>query len=211
MPSRFLLLVALSLLVSACASRPSTGDDAGATSPPPVAGSTAAAAPRGSASVFAGGSIDGRVLGGGTPIGKSTVTLWAATPDAPKQLAQTQTDAEGKFALTFASGDGIPYLVATGGATKDGAGDNPAIALLSVLGEQPPAHVTINEFTTVASVWTMNQFIDGKVVKGYPRLADRRRERAQFRRSRDRRMGRDDPGPAQLRPDADNGKLRDAR
>jgi hypothetical protein len=47
-------------------------------------------------------------------------------------------------------------------------GDNPAIALMTVLGSKPPARVTINEFTTIASVWTHNQFIDGTAIKGSP-------------------------------------------
>jgi hypothetical protein len=42
------------------------------------------------------------------------------------------------------------------------AGNNPAIALMTVLGHRKaPAKVTINEMTTVASVWTHNQFISG--------------------------------------------------
>jgi hypothetical protein len=48
------------------------------------------------------------------------------------------------------------------------AGNNPAIALLTVLGSKPPATVTINEFTTIASVWTHNQFINGTAIKGSP-------------------------------------------
>ena len=35
-----------------------------------------------------------------------------------------------------------------------------------MLGNKPPAAVTINEFTTVASVWTHNQFIEGTGIKG---------------------------------------------
>ena len=42
-------------------------------------------------------SVKGQVLGGGAPIAQSTVTLWAASADAPKQLAQTKTDNEGRF------------------------------------------------------------------------------------------------------------------
>src|SRR4030095_3693603 len=37
-----------------------------------------------------------------------------------------------------------------------------------VLGGTFPAKVTINERTTVASVWTHNQFIDGAAIKGQP-------------------------------------------
>ena len=61
------------------------------------------------------------------------------------------------------------YLVAKGGAATVNkvSGDNPAIALLTVLGNTPPAKVVINEMTTVASVWTNAQFLDGTALKGY--------------------------------------------
>jgi hypothetical protein len=35
-----------------------------------------------------------------------------------------------------------------------------------VLGGAPPAKVVVNEMTTVASVWTNAQFLDGAVIKG---------------------------------------------
>jgi hypothetical protein len=115
--------------------------------------------------------IEGQVLGGGAPIAKSTVTLWLASAAAPRQLAQARTGDDGRFVLSFQTPgpEGISYLVAKGGepAARRG-GDNPAIALLSVVGGIPPAHVTVNEFTTVASVWTHNQFIDGTAIKGHP-------------------------------------------
>ena len=66
--------------------------------------------------------------------------------------------------------DSSLYLVATGGvsAANQGAGDNPAIALITVVGSNPPARVTINEFTTIASVVTHAQFIDDTTIKGAP-------------------------------------------
>src|SRR5271167_3983558 len=114
-------------------------------------------------------SIEGQVLGAGAPIAKSTVTLWSASADAPKQLAQTQSGDDGRFTLSAeGSPDGILYIVAKGGvpAANKSGGDNPAIALISVLGSKPPANVVINEFTTVASVWTNAQFLDGTALKG---------------------------------------------
>ena len=67
------------------------------------------------------------------------------------------------------SADASLYLVAKGGvATANKAsGDNPAIALMAVVGNKPPARVVINEMTTVASVWTHAQFIDGTAIKGH--------------------------------------------
>jgi streptogramin lyase len=114
-------------------------------------------------------TIEGQVLGAGAPIAKSTVTLWSASADAPKQLAQTETGADGHFTLNAQhSPDGFLYLIAKGGepAANKGGGDNRAIALISVLGNKPPAKVLINEFTTVASVWTNAQFLDGPALKG---------------------------------------------
>ena len=39
---------------------------------------------------------------------------------------------------------------------------------MTVLGRVRPAMVTINEMTTIATVWTHNQFIDGTAIKGQP-------------------------------------------
>src|SRR5215470_9017881 len=94
--------------------------------------------------VLAADRLEGLVLGGGAPIADATVTLWAASAGAPAQLAQTQTGTDGRFSLALrtAPGSGASlYLIATGGrATADTrSGDNPAIALLTVLGGEPPA------------------------------------------------------------------------
>ena len=124
-----------------------------------------------SGQLFAANTMNGRVLGAGAPIAKSTVTLWEASADAPKQLAQTQTDTDGRFAIdSTGAPDSSLYLVATGGisAANQAAGNNPAIALIAVLGSNPPARVTVNEFTTIASVVTHAQFIDNTTIKGSP-------------------------------------------
>ncbi len=47
-------------------------------------------------------ALDGRVLGGGKPVANSTVTLWSASSGAPQQIAQAQTDADGRFAFNSA-------------------------------------------------------------------------------------------------------------
>src|SRR5271169_2612208 len=104
-------------------------------------------------------NISGQVLGGGAPIANSTVTLWAASAGAPKQLAQARTDADGRFTMSAAGAPGNDsslYLIAKGGvpAASKIAGGNDAIALIAVLGSTPPANVVVNEMTTVASVWT---------------------------------------------------------
>jgi len=119
----------------------------------------------------AAGSIKGQVLGGGAPIAQSTVTLWEASANAPKKLTETKTNAEGQFEISGTEARGsetILYLVATGGkpTVRTGSGDNPAIALLAVLGNRAPERVTISEFTTVASVWTNAQFLNGTALQG---------------------------------------------
>src|SRR5262245_59936250 len=117
-------------------------------------------------------SLEGRVVGSGAPIANATVTLWAASTGVPAQLARTQTGVDGRFSFTLSNSPGSGaslYLIATGGrATSDKAsGDNPAIALLTVLGNEPPARVVVNEMTTIASVWTHAQFLDGAAIKGH--------------------------------------------
>ncbi len=132
-----------------------------------------AAAPATAQQTPASGSLKGQVLGGGAPIAGSTVTLWAASASEPKELARARTGDDGGFAMKVpdsSSADAVLYLVAKGGkrSANKASGDNPAIALMTVLGSKPPAKVTINEMTTVASVWTHNQFLDGTAIKGQP-------------------------------------------
>ncbi|HRH15257.1 MAG TPA: hypothetical protein PK225_13005, partial [Azonexus sp.] len=116
--------------------------------------------------------LNGQVLGGGMPIANSTVTLWAASAGTPKQLAQARSGTDGRFTLKApaAPTDSSLYLIAQGGqpTANNAASNNPAIALMTVLGSKPPARVTINEMTTVASVWTHNQFINGTTIQALP-------------------------------------------
>jgi hypothetical protein len=116
-------------------------------------------------------SMKGVVLGAGIPIAKSTVTLWEATAGAPNNLGKATTAADGKFEI---HPTGVPtkgsvlYFVANGGVPGDRGADNPAIRLLAVVGTKPLTHVVINEFSTVASVWTGAQFLDGPEMRGNP-------------------------------------------
>jgi hypothetical protein len=122
-------------------------------------------------SALAADHLSGLVLGAGGPIANSTVTLWEASSNEPKKLAEVKTNGQGQFEIrsTAARGtDSFLYLVATGGVPKaqKSSADNPAIALLTVLGNKPPGKVVINEFTTIASVWTNAQFLDGPRLQG---------------------------------------------
>ena len=115
--------------------------------------------------------IEGQVEAGGAPLANSTVTLWAASADEPRQLAQVKSGSDGRFQLLSQETPGTDvslYLVARGGqaTVNKGSGDNSAIALLTVLGNTPPGKVVINEMTTIASVWTNAQFLNGSAIKG---------------------------------------------
>src|SRR5271165_5916283 len=117
--------------------------------------------------------IDGQVQAGGGAVAGSTVTLWAGSAGEPKQLAQAKTADDGSFALGTdeTPGPGVSlYLIARGGvpSVNKNAGDNPALAFLAVLGGSAPAKVVVNEMTTIASVWTNAQFLDGAAIKGPP-------------------------------------------
>jgi len=120
---------------------------------------------------FCAEHLSGRVLGAGVPIASSTVVLWEAGSNAPKKLAEAKTNDQGQFeirSIATRGTDSFLYLVATGGVPKaqKGSADNPAIALLTVLGNKLPDKVVINEFTTIASVWTNTQFLDGPKLQG---------------------------------------------
>jgi len=112
----------------------------------------------------------GTVLGGGAPIAGSTVTLWSAGANAPTQLAKAKSGADGRFEMNVSASPAgtILYVVANGGVptARKGTGENPAIGLLAVLGSTPPPQITVNEFTTIASVWTHTQFFDGASISG---------------------------------------------
>ena len=117
-------------------------------------------------------NIQGQVLGGGAPIANSTVTLWEASEGARKQLAQTKTNGDGRFEIRGkgAHNDAILYVIAAGGEAKakKGSEENPAIVLLSVLGNHPPEKIVVNELTTVASAFTAARFISGQAISGNP-------------------------------------------
>ena len=121
--------------------------------------------------LFAGDTPHARVFacvyGGGGPVSESTVTLWTAGQSAATKLSETKASDDGTFELSFdtqKAGSDVLYLIAKGGTPKVGGSQeaNPAITLMATLGANPPKEVTINELTTVASVWTGAQFLKGE-------------------------------------------------
>jgi hypothetical protein len=122
-----------------------------------------------------GPGIAGHVYGGsltvGEPIGGAQITLYQAGATGygagAFQLAQTTSDTKGAFDIpAFACQSGgysqQIYLVATGGAIKGQSGANAAIGLISAVGTCGSfSHdAVVNEATTVATVWTLDQFLD---------------------------------------------------
>jgi hypothetical protein len=115
--------------------------------------------------------LEGQVLLAGEPIAGAAVTLWTAGADAPAQLAQAQTGADGRFALSAPAGNNATvYLVAKGGTPRAVANQVPnnAITLMVLLGNPLPRTVTVNELTTVASAFAAAQFIKGESLSGNP-------------------------------------------
>jgi hypothetical protein len=114
--------------------------------------------------------INGSVQVANKPVAGATVTLYAASAGAPVKVAEAKSDGEGAFTVDAGepSNDKVLYLVAHGGTPTAEANPTPSpvLGLLAVLGPTPPKTVTINEFTTVASVWTSAQFLSGDVLGG---------------------------------------------
>ena len=124
-----------------------------------------------SATTFAADQIKGKVEAGGAPISGSVVTLWLAGSNAPQQISEAKTNDDGNYDLAIADGKsatGVFYLIASGGKSKlaSGKGSNAAISLMAIVGTTLPKYATINELTTVASVYTGIQFLNGSVLSG---------------------------------------------
>jgi hypothetical protein len=130
----------------------------------------------------AGAGFSGTVHGGQQPISSATVQLYAAgntgygsaySYSAGTSLLGThtvQTAADGTFSITgdytCPSASTPVYLVATGGSPglANGA-TNPNINIMAALGPcgnlGPSTFVSMNEVTTIASVWALSPFMTG--------------------------------------------------
>jgi streptogramin lyase len=156
-----LMLASLIIAVSGC------GGDGGSTTPPE--GTTGMVA------------LSGLVHGGQNPVAGAQVFVYQAGSSGygagDRQLACTTTGTGGQFSfgstspacagtglgaplLCPASGSPDIYLVAVGG--NPGTGTNSALKMMTVLGNcnALPAGltVTLNEVTTVASMWSLSRF-----------------------------------------------------
>jgi hypothetical protein len=107
--------------------------------------------------------MTGTVQSGGTdktqPLAGVIVTVYEATTDAPVSIGTATTDDDGKFSLD-ASGtasDTIFYATASLGS---------GVELVTIIGPNIPASITINELTTVAAAFSMAQFTQDGVIAG---------------------------------------------
>ena len=123
----------------------------------------------GSSVAAAAGQLAGQVQANGAAIAGAKVSLWVTTASAPRKLAEARTAGDGRFVLSAGDNtDGVLYLIAEGGVAKAGTTTqpNPATRLMATVGTDLPSQVTINELTTVASVWTAAQFLQDSSLKG---------------------------------------------
>ena len=117
----------------------------------------------------------GIVNTGVIPIAGATVKLFRAGTqfdDSAELLGSAETNPDGVFEIEYEQledADGILYLIADGGSVKsrDKNKPNSSIKLATLLGRSEiPNSVTINERTTVATAYTMAQFIDQDDISG---------------------------------------------
>ena len=150
-----LIFAALTLLAAGCGG--------GSSSSGLASGGTAAASKK--------HSLHGIAHGGQNPVAGASVKLYAVGTDGAASnilLASTTTDDNGRFNISSIDCSSIEgfntYIVATGG--DSGNGPNSAIALTAALddcelvAEDPSTTVVINELTTVATEWSLQQFAD---------------------------------------------------
>ena len=118
--------------------------------------------------------VSGKVLTGTQPITGATVQVYAAGTTgnglgATALLATPSvTDANGAFAistgLSCASSSSMVYVIARGGQVGSAAANAgitlaTAIGVCSQLSTSTTTQVTVNEVTTVATVWALSQFM----------------------------------------------------
>jgi streptogramin lyase len=111
-------------------------------------------------------TMHGVVQGGQKGAKAAAVTLYSVGTTGygspPTQLGAATTDDSGAWTITFTmpQGDPLVYVVANGGDV--GNGQNGAIALMTAIGplSSAPSSVLVNEVTTVASVYSLAQFLN---------------------------------------------------
>jgi hypothetical protein len=156
---RMASLQTLSCVVGAsCALLLTTGCELNNTAPTTVATTTITA-------------LQGSVHGGQQAVGGATVTAYAVSNSgygtASRVLGSTTTNSSGGFSLSAYNNcvaNDLVYLVATGGNPGvSGTQNNSALAMMTGLGAcsniDNTTKVTINELTTIGTVWPLAPFM----------------------------------------------------
>jgi hypothetical protein len=133
-------------------------------------------------SPLAGGKLRGNIHGGNQPVSGASVQLYAAgttgygTAATALLSSPVVSGADGSFTITgdytCPSSSSQLYIVATGGNPGLASGkNNAALAMMTALGPcslhgsqftlDPNAYISINEVTTVASVYALAAFMGG--------------------------------------------------
>jgi len=108
-------------------------------------------------------SLSGVVQTGGTsssqPLANVVVTLFEATQALPTTVGQATTDGSGRFTIPYRnrSSSSIFFVKADIGE---------GVEFVTVLGQNLPGSVTINELTSVAASYSMAQFLRTGVISG---------------------------------------------
>jgi streptogramin lyase len=147
-------LGALAFLLAGCATN--SGPDTATSAPIPVPATHA---------------VSGSVYGGQQPVSGATIQLYSVATTSkgsasPLISATVTTTSNGTFTITgdySCSGNPLVYIVATGG--NPGGGANSALSLMAALGPcnnlTPSTFISINELTTVASVYALAPYMSG--------------------------------------------------
>ena len=111
-------------------------------------------------------TLKGEISLKGQPVSGSSITLWQTTAgQTPKQLSTQRSNKSGGFSVKVRATPGVVhYLVAKGGDIGGSSADQ--LTMLTVLGGDEHQQVTINELTTVGSVWPNAQLLEGAALEG---------------------------------------------
>lgn len=112
--------------------------------------------------------VNGEIEVNNTPVSKSTITLWKTSPKDGASIVKTMTSNKmGKFSFSYdsTSKNSYYYLTSKGGVVNDFN-----VSKLSYLSVLPQSNdlkeVTLNELSTIGSVWPNAQLINSRVISG---------------------------------------------
>ncbi len=146
--------------------------------------------------------IEGQVQAGGGPLASSNVTLWAASSGERGQLAQTTSGSDGRFVLSTPDtlGADVSLYGRQGRRTNRASRQRRQSGNRADLGARQQTagtrrHQRIHDDSVGMDQRAVSRW--HRCQRQPARSPDRGRQRAEFRRSRDRRLRRNDSGRLQ--------------